>query len=120
MTGDPPELHEQLEQLWRDLEKIDGDDSAAREHLAAGRAIYIADDDTPPGLLIKKYPDGRPSRNTAPGAPVPSENLSYDPFSNTAGAAHPRRCVRRWRRRSQQRARSACPSQDRFVGERRR
>lgn len=53
---DPNDVHEQL---WRDLEKIDGDDTAAREHLAAGRAIYVAEDDTPPGLLIKKYPDGR-------------------------------------------------------------
>ncbi len=48
-----------LEQLWRDLEKIDGDDSAAREHLAAGRPIYICEDDTPAGLVIKEYPDGR-------------------------------------------------------------
>jgi hypothetical protein len=32
---------------------------AAREHLAAGRAIYYVEDDTPEGLLIKKYPDGR-------------------------------------------------------------
>jgi hypothetical protein len=44
---------EQIEQLWRDLAKIDGDGSAAEAHLAAGRAIYIADDDTPTGLLIK-------------------------------------------------------------------
>ena len=34
-------------------------DFAVREHLAAGRPVYYTDDDTPEGLLIKKYPDGR-------------------------------------------------------------
>lgn len=46
------------EQLWCDLETVDGDDSAARAHLAAGRAIYYAKNNTPQGLLIKEYPDG--------------------------------------------------------------
>jgi hypothetical protein len=59
MAGDPPELHEQLEQLWRDIAKIDGDDSAARELLAAGHCIYYSEDDTPEELQIKEYPDGR-------------------------------------------------------------
>lgn len=33
--------------------------STAREHLAAGRAIVYADDDTPEGWAIRQYPDGR-------------------------------------------------------------
>lgn len=47
------------EQLWRELRRAQGDDSAARAHLAAGRAIYYSDDDTPAGLLVKEHPDGR-------------------------------------------------------------
>jgi hypothetical protein len=43
--------------LLRELERTDG--SAAREQLAAGFPIYYRKDNTPPGLLIKKYPDGR-------------------------------------------------------------
>lgn len=34
------------------------DGLAAKQHLAAGRAIYYADDSYPEGL-VKKYPDGR-------------------------------------------------------------
>lgn len=33
--------------------------AAAREHLAAGRWIYYRERDTPRGLLVKEYPDGR-------------------------------------------------------------
>ena len=33
--------------------------TAAREHLAAGRWIYYRERDTPRGLLVKEYPDGR-------------------------------------------------------------
>lgn len=48
------------EQLWEELGQIDeGDDSAAREHLAAGFPIYYCEPTTPPGLQIKEYPDGR-------------------------------------------------------------
>lgn len=47
------------EQLMRDIESSDGDDSAARSHLAAGRPIYYGEDDTPPNMVIKEYPDGR-------------------------------------------------------------
>lgn len=47
------------EQLWRELDTADGDDSAAREHLAAGFPIYYRERSTPAGLQIKKYPDGR-------------------------------------------------------------
>lgn len=49
------------EAVWRDV--VDylkrGDGAAAKEHLAAGRPIYITEDDTPQGLLIKQYPSGR-------------------------------------------------------------
>jgi hypothetical protein len=34
-------------------------DAAARAHMAAGRAIYFSERDTPAGLLVKKHPDGR-------------------------------------------------------------
>jgi len=47
------------DQLWQELESDDGDDSAAREHLAAGFPIYYCDATTPSGLQIKKHPDGR-------------------------------------------------------------
>ena len=36
-----------------------GDDFAARELLAAGWPVYYAEEDTPPGLVIKRHPDGR-------------------------------------------------------------
>ncbi len=36
----------------------DDDGLAAKEHLAAGRAIYYGDDRYPDGL-VKEYPDGR-------------------------------------------------------------
>jgi len=51
--------HDPSEQLWRELDTAHGDDSAAREHLTAGFPIYYRDRSTPPGLEIKKYPDGR-------------------------------------------------------------
>lgn len=41
------------------LGTLEGDDSAAREHLAAGFPIYYGHDDTPEGLQIKQWPDGR-------------------------------------------------------------
>jgi len=46
------------DQLWEELEDMDGDDSAAREHLAAGFPIYYCESSTPSGLQIKEYPDG--------------------------------------------------------------
>jgi len=48
-----------IEQLWWDLDKADGDDSAACEHLAAGFPIYYIEPTTPAGLQIKEYPGGR-------------------------------------------------------------
>ncbi len=47
------------ETIWRDLLLADGDDSAAREHLAVGFPVYYVEDDTPPSLLVKEHPDGR-------------------------------------------------------------
>jgi hypothetical protein len=35
------------------------DGAAAREHLAAGHPVYYTERDTPPGLLVKRHPDGR-------------------------------------------------------------
>ncbi|MDV3469851.1 hypothetical protein RZA67_14090 [Stenotrophomonas sp. C3(2023)] len=56
--NDKPDLSDRL---WQDLlvevQKDPGE--AARAHLQAGRPIYYSEDDTPEGLLIKKYPDGR-------------------------------------------------------------
>lgn len=36
----------------------EGDDSEARRHLAAGRAIYVGDENFP-DAVVKLYPDGR-------------------------------------------------------------
>lgn len=41
----------------REIER--SDDSAAREHLAAGRSISYCEDDTPDGHVVQEYPDGR-------------------------------------------------------------
>lgn len=51
------------EALWARVERgVRNDDGAvARDHLAAGRAIYITDADTPAGQVIKLFPDGRRS-----------------------------------------------------------
>ena len=38
---------------------LDDDGAVAGEHLAAGHPIYYSNVDTPAGLLIKEYPDGR-------------------------------------------------------------
>lgn len=54
-----PKENDPSDLLWRDLESADGDDSAAREHLAAGFPIYYRAPTTPPGLQVKKYPNGR-------------------------------------------------------------
>ena len=35
------------------------DDFAVRELLAAGWPVYYVEDDTPPGVVVKEYPDGR-------------------------------------------------------------
>ncbi|KAB2748877.1 MULTISPECIES: hypothetical protein [Brucella] len=48
-----------LEQLWQQMDADVDDGRAAREHLAAGFPIYYREADTPEGLEIKKYPDGR-------------------------------------------------------------
>lgn len=53
---DTEELHDRI---WESLMTIDGDDSAAEAMLAAGIPIYYSEKDTPEGLMIKEYPDGR-------------------------------------------------------------
>lgn len=47
--------------LWPIIESAarQDEDDAARAHLAAGRPIYYGEPDTPPGLVMKQYPDGR-------------------------------------------------------------
>ena len=54
-------LQDPNEVLWRDLLHAaqHDDGAAAKEHLQAGFPIYYVKDDTPPGLLIKEYPNGR-------------------------------------------------------------
>lgn len=59
MVGDTNSHADVNERLWRDLELVDGDDFAIRALLADGVPIYYEDDDTPEGLLIKQYQDGR-------------------------------------------------------------
>lgn len=52
-------IHEAVDvDLWLALQSED-DGAAARTHLAAGRPIYYGDADTPCGLVIKEYSDGR-------------------------------------------------------------
>lgn len=59
MVGDTNSHTDVNERLWRALELVDGDDTAARALWADGLPVYYEEDDTPEGLLIKEYPDGR-------------------------------------------------------------
>ena len=54
LTEDDPEFWEEFE-----AELVAMDDSEARRHLAAGRPVYICEEDTPEGCVIKINPDGR-------------------------------------------------------------
>ena len=55
-----PEDTEALhDRLWESLKQLDGDGTAAEAMLAAGIPIYYVEKDTPDGLSIKEYPDGR-------------------------------------------------------------
>lgn len=58
---DPSAEPATLDRLWKELVAAvrNDDGAAAKEHLAAGRAIYYSEEDTPDELLIKEYPDGR-------------------------------------------------------------
>jgi hypothetical protein len=47
------------EQIWKELENVDGDGTAAQEMLTVGIPIYYVDETTPDGFFIKEYPDGR-------------------------------------------------------------
>jgi hypothetical protein len=46
--------------IWRDLlyAARHDDGAAVRENLDAGCPVYYTEDDTPPNLLLKEYPDG--------------------------------------------------------------
>lgn len=46
--------------LWSEIEAAlwEEDDTAARDHLAAGFPIYYSEPDTPGDVVIKEYPDG--------------------------------------------------------------
>lgn len=47
--------------LWPVIEEgvaRDGD-FAVRDHLSAGFPVYYCESDTPSGLVVKEYPDGR-------------------------------------------------------------
>ena len=46
-------------ELRRLARTLRDDDCAAREHLAAGRWIVYREANTPPGHVIRRYPDGR-------------------------------------------------------------
>ena len=48
-------------EFWTSVEAelVPDDGEAVRTHLAAGRAISYRDPDTPPGHVIRRYPDGR-------------------------------------------------------------
>ena len=54
LTEDDPEFWDEFE-----AELMAMDDSEARRHLAEGRPIYICEDNTPEGCVIKINPDGR-------------------------------------------------------------
>jgi hypothetical protein len=53
----PAEAHTFWAEFAAELANDNG--QAAKEHLQAGRAIYLCEDDTPAGLVVKEYPDGR-------------------------------------------------------------
>jgi len=46
-------------EIRRRLVENPGAGDAARETLAAGRPIYYSEPETPDGMLVKEYPDGR-------------------------------------------------------------
>jgi hypothetical protein len=56
-----PQHEDPNDALWRDLvaAALHDDGAAAQEHLEAGFPIYYREGDTPQGLLVKEYPDGR-------------------------------------------------------------
>ncbi len=47
------------EELWQELSHALTDDSGRREMFALGLPIYYGERDTPEGLSVKEYPDGR-------------------------------------------------------------
>lgn len=49
-------LPDDFNALTRLIDQDDGE--AARAHLAAGNPIYYREEDTPPGVCVKEFPDG--------------------------------------------------------------
>lgn len=47
------------EQIWQELSNLETYDGGMRETFAAGLPIYYSEKDTPNGLAVKEYPDGR-------------------------------------------------------------
>ena len=54
LTEDDPQFWEEFE-----AELLAMDDAEARSHLEAGFPVYVCEDDTPEGCVIKINPDGR-------------------------------------------------------------
>ena len=61
MKKQRPTFHSSHCDLWSILQDaaLDDNGAAARSHLNAGRPIYFGEIDTPTGLVVKEYPDGR-------------------------------------------------------------
>jgi hypothetical protein len=57
-TASTPADRTDLWEIIREGLERDGD-FAVRKHFAAGRPVYTWEEGTPPGLGIKRYPDGR-------------------------------------------------------------
>ena len=58
MTGEPSDA-DKVAEAFDKLMFEEDDGAAAKTILAAGRPIHIRRDDTPPGWVIRKFPDGR-------------------------------------------------------------
>lgn len=51
--------HEINEQIWKELSTLERYDGGKQHRFALGLPIYYSEDDTPSGVTIKEYPDGR-------------------------------------------------------------
>lgn len=45
--------------IWQELSTLETYDGGKQHRFALGLPIYYSEDDTPSGLTIKEYPDGR-------------------------------------------------------------
>jgi len=59
MNNPPMTEHEINEQIWKELSTLERYDGGKRHRFSLGLPIYYSDDDTPDGLTIREYPDGR-------------------------------------------------------------